>query len=228
MNVGKKSDVFLINLRTGKYRSVAIEELIRRHNLLLWKIVWRYKYFIENCKVDEEDLFSEAKIGLILAFDKFDVEKDVKFTTFAYYWILQCVKRYIEKNVNLIRIPVHILDTLKLISKYETLEECSKEENKSIAVLEKAVKKSDISVISLDAIDFDISDKKEPNLVDFEAIFRELEPLERGILSGMFGIESEIISKKDLMKEFGLNRREFDNIYRELLIKCKGLISGNT
>lgn len=228
MNVGKKSDVFLINLRTGRYRSVAIEELIRRHNLLLWKIVWRYKYFIENCKVDEEDLFSEAKIGLILAFDKFDVEKDVKFTTFAYYWILQCVKRYIEKNVNLIRIPVHILDTLKLISKYKTLEECSKEENKSILVLEKAVKKSDISVISIDAIDFDISDKKEPNLVDFEAIFKELEPLERGILSGMFGIESEIISKKELMREFGLSRREFDNIYRELLIKCKGLISGNT
>ena len=228
MNVGKKSDVFLINLRTGKYRSVAIEELIRRHNLLLWKIVWRYKYFIENCKVDEEDLFSEAKIGLILAFDKFDVEKDVKFTTFAYYWILQCVKRYIEKNVNLIRIPVHILDTLKLIEKYDTLEECSVGESKSLYVLEKAIKSSDISVCSIEDISYDLSLKEEPNIVDFKLIFDKLEPLECGILSGMFGIESEIISKKELMREFGLSRREFDNIYRELLIKCKGLISGNT
>ena len=229
MNVKKKDDQFLISLRTGKYREKAIEELILRHNLLLWKIVWRYKFLIENKKVDEQDLYSEAKIGLIVAYDKFDAEKEVKFTTFAYYWILQCVKRYIEKNVNLIRIPVHILDTWKLIDKYETLEECSVLENKSLYVLEKADSKRDLSVISIDdlALDFAFFDSDKEGF-DWKGLFKVLEPVEQGILSGLFGIQSEIISKKSLMHQFGLSRREFDKIYNDAIVKCKRYLSGNT
>jgi RNA polymerase primary sigma factor len=198
---------------------------LNRHNLLLWKIVWRYKYFIENCKVDEQDLYSEARIGFIVAYDKFDIEKDVKFTTYAYYWILQGVKRYIEKNVNLIKIPVHILDTLKLIEKYDTLEECSIEENKSLIVLEKAVKNSDISVINIDSVSLDVADKKEPENIDFSLIFNELEPVKVGILSGLFGLHSEKISKKKLMSEFGLSRRDFDRLYNEAIDQCREIIS---
>jgi len=57
--------------------------------------------------VDFEDLMQESTIGLMKAVDRFDWRKGFKFSTYAYWWILQTVKQYVESNKGPISLPAN-------------------------------------------------------------------------------------------------------------------------
>ena len=57
--------------------------------------------------VDFEDLMQESTIGLMKAVDRFDWRKGFKFSTYAYWWILQAVKQYVESNKGPISLPAN-------------------------------------------------------------------------------------------------------------------------
>lgn len=61
------------------------------------------------------DLVQEGSLGLIRAADKFDYEKGFKFSTYATWWIKQTIVRAIANNSRTIRIPVHMLDKIRLL-----------------------------------------------------------------------------------------------------------------
>ncbi len=58
------------------------------------------------------DLIQEGNIGLMKAVDKVDYERGHKFCTYASWWIKLFIRRAIEKQSRIIRIPVHMLDTI--------------------------------------------------------------------------------------------------------------------
>jgi RNA polymerase primary sigma factor len=57
--------------------------------------------------VDFEDLMQESTIGLMKAIDRFDWRKGFKFSTYAYWWILQTVKQYVASNKGPISLPAN-------------------------------------------------------------------------------------------------------------------------
>ena len=61
------------------------------------------------------DLVQEGMFGLMTAVDKFNPEKDCKFSTYATWWIRQAIIRYIENNESMIRIPVYSAEKLNRI-----------------------------------------------------------------------------------------------------------------
>lgn len=58
-----------------------------------------------HTKLAFEDLLQEGSIGLIKAVDRFDYRRDVKFSTYAVYWIRQTISRLIIKQEKLVRLP---------------------------------------------------------------------------------------------------------------------------
>ena len=58
------------------------------------------------------DLIEEGNIGLIKAVEKFRVERQCRFSTYAIWWIKQSINRAVTSQSNLIRIPIHKVENI--------------------------------------------------------------------------------------------------------------------
>lgn len=63
------------------------------------------------------DLVQEGNIGLMKAVDKFEYKRGFKFSTYATWWIKQAITRSIADQSRIIRIPVHMVESVNKMDK---------------------------------------------------------------------------------------------------------------
>ncbi len=58
------------------------------------------------------DLIQEGNMGLMKAAGRFDYKKGYKFSTYATWWIQQSITRAIADKARIIRLPIHMIESL--------------------------------------------------------------------------------------------------------------------
>ena len=201
-------------------------------------------------KLTFSDLIQEGNIGLIKAIEKFEPEKEFKFSTYATWWIRQSITKAIADMTKNVRIPVHLIDEISAYNKAvqtllqknnkePTIQEISKELNMPV----KKIKKIKTLLLWSWSLDSPIWDDWKNNIWDLledentlkpdenfekqtlrenlDTIFDMLDDREKKIVKMRYGIDGRRYTLDEIWKEFNITRERVRQIEAKVLQKLK-------
>ncbi len=196
------------------------------------------------------DLVQEGSLGLIKAANRFDYSKGFKFSTYATWWIRQTIVRAIANNSKVIRIPVHMIDKIRLVKKamFElnytygkepTVEEIAEKIKIPVKQVEIVLNTIKLEPMSLDTpiaenlcLEDYIADEnyvspennahKKMLKVHINKILKELNHKERKIIINRFGIDGgKPKTLEELGKDMGFSKERIRQIESIALKKLR-------
>jgi len=87
----------------------AIEEELLKGNL---RFVITVAKQYQNQGMDLSDLIAEGNFGLMKAIKNFDWNKDLRFISYAVWWVKQSIIQSLNDNARTIRLPVNVVQDL--------------------------------------------------------------------------------------------------------------------
>src|SRR5512140_1837991 len=86
--------------------TAAREEMVRSNLRLVVNIATNYA----NRGLALQDLIEEGNVGLLRSIDGFNPEMQIRFATYAAWWIKQAIKRALINSVQPIHLPAYMVD----------------------------------------------------------------------------------------------------------------------
>jgi RNA polymerase primary sigma factor len=89
----------------------ALDELVRANLRFVVSVAKKY----QNQGVSLSDLINEGNLGLIRAAHKFDETRDIKFISYAVWWVRQAILQALAEQSRIVRVPLNRAGTLHRI-----------------------------------------------------------------------------------------------------------------
>lgn len=95
----KEHELKLARRWKNKRDEKALHELVKSYTRLVISIAARFR----NYGLPMGDLIQEGNVGLMQAAERFDPSRDVRFSTYASWWIRAAIQDYILRNWSIVR-----------------------------------------------------------------------------------------------------------------------------
>ncbi len=99
--------------RAFRLASASRRTLIQSNLRLAVHIARRYG----NRGIPMSDLIQDANVGLIKAVERFDPTRGFRFSTYAYWWISEEVKRCMKRGTRLVHTPENVVDEIRQLQR---------------------------------------------------------------------------------------------------------------
>ena len=232
--------------RIKKWDEVAKQKLIEANLRLVISIA--KKYF--GWRLSFADLIQEGNMGLIKAIEKFEPDKDFKFSTYATWWIKQSITKAIADMSKNVRIPVHLIDEINAYNKAQQLlfdklgrEPTSKEIWQKLWFNIKKIKKLEEIIFWNVSIDTEVWDEWRDTIADLledsntlrpdqaaerdalksnlDSILKMLDEREAKIVKMRYGIDGPKYTLEQVWEEFKVTRERVRQIEQKVIQKLQ-------
>jgi len=92
----------------------AVDDMLKGNLRLVVSVAKKY---LQVSQTPILDLVQEGNIGLMKAIEKYNWRRGFRFSTYATWWIKQCVLKALNEQHRIIRIPSHMNDLVKKVNR---------------------------------------------------------------------------------------------------------------
>ena len=207
-----------------------LTKIIMENERLIYSIVKRFK-----TNQNEDDLFQVGCIGMIEAYKNYDETKNVKFTSYAYTYIMGAIYKYVneDKTVRLSREIIKMQRKIEKAKIYLTQILMRIPTNKELAEYLEITEENLESIISYetDCLSLDIPVYDDVSLYDaignktdydtLIALKTELEKLKEPERTIMYSRYIKGMSQTKVAKEIGITQVDVSRKENKVLTKLK-------
>lgn len=183
-------------IKKAKNNNILAKNQLLTANL---KFVFNVAKNYKGCGASIEDLISEGNLGLIKAIDKFDTNRDVKFISYAVWWIRQSIQEFLKKK--------QIKDSIEL------LEDDSIKKPKFDNKINDEINEDDDLDEGIVLIDDTFSnqlDAKQKAVIN--NLLSKLDERAQFIIKSYYGFDSDCMTLEEIGKKLNLSRERVRKI----------------
>lgn len=180
-------------------------KVINANLRLVWSIAARY-----NGMDKFEDILQNGNVGLCLCIDTFDVSRETTFTTWALQNIQKQINIGLDNESRVVRRPKHVKMDINSVSVDAPIVGDEEGEKTLLDFME-----SDFRT--------DANDNVDAMRVKINSLMRDLKPIEKEVVCGLFGFGCREYTQLELSIKFGLTEERIRQIKFEALKKMQKL-----
>lgn len=212
-----------------------MDELLNYEGLV-YGIISKYtKYF------DRDDLYQVGMLGLINAYRHFDNSQDTKFSTYAYYYVLGEVKKYVRES-NLVKVSNDLVKINQAVDRASEKmsqslgrEPTTTELSLFLEIDEEKIEEARVAALDIRSLDY-VADEDSlefynsimttdtemnSEILDLRVALEELSPEEKMLIIARY---YDDLTQSEASRELGMSQAQVSRKEGKILEKLKSVL----